>query len=64
MSNTIRLELSTDEAACLNNALRLEMQAAEKRRNLPAWIGVDEYIRRLDACIHKVAKAFEKATGA
>ncbi|MER8946110.1 MULTISPECIES: hypothetical protein [unclassified Mesorhizobium] len=64
MSTTIRLELSTDEASCLNNALRREMEAAERQRGKPAWIGVDEYIRRLDACIQKVTKAFEKATGA
>ncbi|RWB32140.1 MAG: hypothetical protein EOQ42_33520 [Mesorhizobium sp.] len=58
----VRIELSTDEAACLNNALRREVQAAERQRGQPAWIAVDEYIRRLEACIQAVAKAFEKAT--
>lgn len=60
----VRIELSTDEAACLNNALRREVQAAERQRGQPAWIAVDEYIRRLEACIQAVAKAFEKATRA
>ncbi|CAN7166671.1 hypothetical protein LJR234_000348 [Mesorhizobium amorphae] len=58
----VRIELSTDEAACLNNALRREVQAAERQRGQPAWIAVDEYIRRLEACIQAVTKAFEKAT--
>ncbi|TIY08480.1 MAG: hypothetical protein E5V16_18780 [Mesorhizobium sp.] len=60
----VKIELSVDKAACLNNALRREMQSAERQRSNPAWIAVDEYIRRLDGCIQAVTRAFEKATRA
>lgn len=57
----VTIVLTMDEASCLNNALRVELERAERKRNDPAWVGMDEYCRRLDGCILKVGEAFAEA---
>ncbi|MBN9078206.1 MAG: hypothetical protein BGN87_06310 [Rhizobiales bacterium 65-79] len=57
----VTIILTMDEACCLNNALRAELERARRKLHDPEWLGFDEYVRRLDACIAKVGEALAEA---
>ncbi|MBN9068415.1 MAG: hypothetical protein J0H60_18705 [Rhizobiales bacterium] len=57
---TVLVSLSADQLGALNNALRREMQAAERMRGDPNWGAVDEYIGHLDTALRAVTRAFER----
>jgi hypothetical protein len=60
-ARTVTLVLTMDEASCLNNALHAERERARRKISDPDWLGMDEYARRLDACVGKVGDAFAEA---
>lgn len=57
----LSLSLSLDEAACINNALRRELEIAERYLRDPNMIGAEEYVRNLDACLRRLTSGYEKA---
>jgi hypothetical protein len=59
----VMLELSIEDAGCLNNAIRREIGAVERRRRVDGSLDVAsaEYLRQLDVCRETLDAAFARA---
>lgn len=59
--NGITVNLTPDQAAACNNALRREIEAARRLQRDPKIIGADEYLRRLDGAPQEITSAYERS---
>jgi hypothetical protein len=59
----IEFDLSVENAGCLNNAIRREIAAVERRKRMDGSLDIAsaEYLRQLDACRETLDAAFARA---